>query len=111
MAVMFHVCVLIETLMATVLLVCSFRPGLVGADSVTGDSNHRDWLYWLIRGVVELGVFPAGNGSDEKLIDVVNVDYVAAAIVHVALNMTGKVKTHFFVNLGVWTGSNFHWKW
>eukprot|EP00117_Sycon_ciliatum_P033714 scpid16589/ scgid4229/ Long chain acyl-CoA synthetase 2; Protein Botrytis resistant 1; Protein LATERAL ROOT DEVELOPMENT 2 len=64
------------------------RPGLVGADSVTGDSNHRDWLYWLLRGVVELGTAPTGHGSDEKLISVVNVDYVAAATVSIAASLT-----------------------
>ena len=55
---------------------------------MTGDSNHRDWLYWLLRGVVELGTAPTGHGSDEKLISVVNVDYVAAATVSIAASLT-----------------------
>lgn len=66
------------------------RPSLVGPHELTGQCNHSDWLCYLIRGVVQLGLVPVGSGCDEKTIDVVSVDYVAAAIAFLSFSALGE---------------------
>ena len=56
---------------------------------MTGQCNHRDWLCYLLRGVVHLGIVPSGVGSDEKDIGLVSVDYVAAAVVYLSFASLG----------------------
>ncbi|WP_157246741.1 non-ribosomal peptide synthetase [Nonomuraea typhae] len=57
-----------------------FRPGLILGHTRTGATQPTDYLLIAFRGFLELGVLP----DYPRIFDVVPVDYVAAAIVHVS---------------------------
>lgn len=57
-----------------------YRPGRISGHSQTGVFNQNDFLYRLIIGCIQLGAAPAGNTS----FDLVPVDYVSQAIVHLS---------------------------
>lgn len=58
-----------------------FRPGLIGPHRDTGHANLQDWVCWLVRGCVRVGLVPTGQGCDNKEIHWVPVDQVAKAII------------------------------
>jgi thioester reductase-like protein len=57
-----------------------YRPGLVAGSSRTGVANTDDFSYRFLRGCVELGSVPEAGTQ----VDVVPVDYVTRAIVHLS---------------------------
>jgi len=57
-----------------------YRPGLVAGDSITGLWNTDDFLPRMIKGCIQLGRAP----ERDAVIDVVPVDYVSKAIVHLS---------------------------
>jgi thioester reductase-like protein len=59
-----------------------YRPGEVGGDSLTGRSDTEHFILACLKGFLQFGAFPA---LDIKM-DVAPIDYVAKAIVYLALN-------------------------
>ncbi|MGP1375923.1 MAG: non-ribosomal peptide synthetase [Almyronema sp.] len=57
-----------------------YRSGRISGHSQTGAFNASDFLYKLIQGCLQLGSAPAGDMS----LDIVPIDYIAQAIVHLA---------------------------
>ena len=57
-----------------------YRPGLVSGDSTTGICNTDDFLPRMIKGCIQLGSAP----DSEAMIEMVPVDYVSKAIVHLS---------------------------
>ncbi|WP_346293410.1 amino acid adenylation domain-containing protein [Sphaerothrix gracilis] len=57
-----------------------YRSGRISGHSETGAFNASDFLYKLIQGCIQLGSAPAGDIS----LDIVPIDYIAQAIVHLA---------------------------
>jgi len=60
--------------------VAIYRPGLVAGDSQTGTRNTGDMISTMARASLLLGAIP----DLDVMIDVVPVDYVSAAIVHLS---------------------------
>ncbi|WP_186818364.1 non-ribosomal peptide synthetase [Nocardia ninae] len=58
-----------------------YRPGRIGGHSVTGVSGRDDAFWSLIRAMVVLGAVP-DESYDAGTVDLVPVDWVAAAIAH-----------------------------
>lgn len=58
-----------------------FRPGLILGHTETGASQSIDYLLVALRGFLPLGIVP----DYPRIFDIVPVDYVAAAIVHISL--------------------------
>ena len=62
-----------------------YRPGLVSGAAETGAWNTTDMMTTLARASLAMGLAPdLDEGEKETQIDVVPVDYVSAAIVHLA---------------------------
>lgn len=61
--------------------VARYRPGEVGGDSVTGRCVLNHFLFASLRGFLQFGAMPAVD----TFLDVAPVDYVAKAIVYMAL--------------------------
>jgi len=59
-----------------------YRPGIISGHSRTGAWNHADLVWGLARACFTLGKIPALAGQ----VDVVPVDYVSRAIVHLSLH-------------------------
>jgi thioester reductase-like protein len=57
-----------------------YRVGPISGSSQTGFFNTNDFLYRLMLGYIELGSAPQG----EMLLDIIPVDYVSEAIVHLS---------------------------
>ncbi len=57
-----------------------YRVGAVSGDSQTGVFNRNDFLYKMIQGCVQLGSAPIGN----MMLDIMPVDYVSQAIIHLS---------------------------
>ena len=57
-----------------------YRVGAVSGDSQTGAFNRNDFLYKMIQGCVQLGSAPIGN----MMLDIMPVDYVSQAIIHLS---------------------------
>jgi myxalamid-type nonribosomal peptide synthetase MxaA len=62
--------------------VALYRPARVGGDSRTGAANPDDYLSRLLVGVAQLGAAPEVNWG----LDMAPIDWVAASILHLALN-------------------------
>ena len=60
-----------------------YRPAIIVGDSKTGATSSFNVLYWPIR-IFSTGRFPMVIGSKETPIDVVPVDWVADAMVHIS---------------------------
>ena len=60
-----------------------YRPAIIVGDSKTGETSSFNVLYWPIR-IFSTGRFPMVIGSTDTLIDVVPVDYVADAMLHIS---------------------------
>jgi amino acid adenylation domain-containing protein/thioester reductase-like protein len=65
------------------LSVSIYRPGYICGHRQTGVANLNDMLYRLIRGCIQMGVYP---DCPEKYWIPVPVDYVAAVIAHISLD-------------------------
>lgn len=74
--------------------VCIYRPGRISGHSQTGVFNQNDFLYRLIIGCIQLGAAPAGNTS----FDLVPVDYVSQAIIHLSKQQESLGKAFHLVN-------------
>ena len=74
--------------------VCIYRPGRISGHSQTGVFNQNDFLYRLIIGCIQLGAAPAGNTS----FDLVPVDYVSQAIIHLSHQQESLGKAFHLVN-------------
>jgi len=62
-------------------LPCSiYRPGLISGHSQTGVTNHQDLTSRLVKGSYQLGLYPDRN----REVNIVPVDYVSRAIVHLS---------------------------
>jgi L-aminoadipate-semialdehyde dehydrogenase len=61
------------------------RPGYIVGDSITGITNTDDFIWRLVKGCVQLSLVP----SMQNVINMCSVDYVAAAVVEVAMNPIG----------------------
>ncbi|MEM8781088.1 MAG: thioester reductase domain-containing protein, partial [Cyanobacteria bacterium P01_G01_bin.49] len=57
-----------------------YRVGAVSGHSQTGVFNRNDFLYKMIQGCVQLGSAPVGN----MMLDIMPVDYVTQAIIHLS---------------------------
>ena len=57
-----------------------YRVGAVSGHSQTGAYNRNDFLYKMIQGCVQLGSAPIGN----MILDIMPVDYVSQAIIHLS---------------------------
>jgi thioester reductase-like protein len=57
-----------------------YRPGFVGGDSTTGIVNTDDFMSRMIKGCIQLGCAP----DIDTMIEMVPVDYVSKAIVHLS---------------------------
>lgn len=62
------------------LSVCIYRPGRISGHSQTGVFNPNDFLYRLIIGCMQLGSVPDQDIQE----DIVPIDYVSKAIVHLS---------------------------
>jgi thioester reductase-like protein/FkbH-like protein len=75
--------------------VCIYRPGEITGHSRTGASNKDDAFCRLVRGAVQLGKIP----TLEMLVEMVPVDYVARAIVHLSQQANSRDRlVHHLVN-------------
>ncbi len=66
-----------------------YRPGLVCGDSRLIYQPQQDWFSSLIQGLLQIGALPELGDSDKLAMDIVPVDYVSAAIVHLMEQPTG----------------------
>ena len=71
-----------------------YRPGTITGDSRTGISNLDDFTCRYIKGCVELGQVP---NLDEEM-NIVPVDYVSGAVVHLSLRKESAGKIFHLVN-------------
>jgi amino acid adenylation domain-containing protein/thioester reductase-like protein len=74
--------------------VCVMRPGLVTGDSRTGRGGGGDLVTRLLASILRLGAFPEGMGE----IDLVPVDFVAAAAVWLARRRASFGRTFHLTN-------------
>jgi myxalamid-type nonribosomal peptide synthetase MxaA len=74
--------------------VCIYRLGRVSGHSETGVFNTNDFLYKLIIGCIQLGSVPDGNMME----NIVPVDYVSNAIVHLSRQKETINKVFHLVN-------------
>ncbi len=74
--------------------VCIYRLGRVSGHSKTGVFNTNDFLYKLIVGCIQLGSVPDGNMME----NIVPVDYVSNAIVHLSRQKESINKVFHLVN-------------
>ncbi len=57
---------------------------------MTGHANLHDWVCWLMRGLVKLGMAPTGLGcGEDKQIHWIPVDQVAKAVVLLSCDHRG----------------------
>ncbi|WP_131732593.1 non-ribosomal peptide synthetase [Actinomadura formosensis] len=72
-----------------------YRPSRVGGHSRTGAGGTEDALWNLIRAMIVLGAVPAEFMADTAFtVDLVPADYVAGAVVHLALRAPGGRSYH-----------------
>lgn len=64
--------------------VAIYRPGAIGGDHQTGQWNTGDYISRLLKGCIQLGSIPDPEPFSVLLNHLAPVDYVAAAIVHIA---------------------------
>ncbi|MEV6982707.1 amino acid adenylation domain-containing protein [Sphaerisporangium sp. NPDC051017] len=70
------------------------RPSRVGGHSVTGACGPDDAFWNLVRAMIVLGAAPDEGGGTAGHVDLVPVDYVAAAIVHLTRGGTPGATYH-----------------
>ena len=85
---------LVKTAGSRGLPICIYRPGLIAGDSRTGVSNLNDFACRYIKGCIQLGRIPEG----EEDLDIVPVDFVSQAIVHLSLQKESAGKVFHLVN-------------
>ncbi|MFL5541338.1 MAG: amino acid adenylation domain-containing protein [Longimicrobiaceae bacterium] len=71
-----------------------YRPARIAGDSRTGAANVDDYLSRLLKGMVQLGAAPEGAGW----VDMAPVDWVAGAILHLALRPGAAGGAYHFFN-------------
>ncbi|WP_337264684.1 MULTISPECIES: non-ribosomal peptide synthetase family protein [unclassified Serratia (in: enterobacteria)] len=71
-----------------------FRPGLILGHSETGASQSIDYLLVALRGFLPMKIVP----DYPRIFDIVPVDYVAAAIVHISLQPQARDKFFHLFN-------------
>ncbi|WBF45733.1 amino acid adenylation domain-containing protein [Serratia rubidaea] len=71
-----------------------FRPGLILGHTETGASQSIDYLLVALRGFLPMGIVP----DYPRIFDIVPVDYVAAAIVHISLQPQSRDKFFHLFN-------------
>ncbi|MER2472291.1 amino acid adenylation domain-containing protein [Photorhabdus laumondii] len=71
-----------------------FRPGLILGHTQTGASQIIDYLLVALRGFLPMGIIP----DYPRIFDIVPVDYVAAAIVHISQQPKSKGKFFHLFN-------------
>jgi phthiocerol/phenolphthiocerol synthesis type-I polyketide synthase E len=69
-----------------------YRPGVLSGDSRTGVGNTRDMVWNVLKGSIQLGVAPLGEGD----MDVTPVNYVAASVVHISLQEEALNRAYHF---------------
>ena len=62
---------------------------MIGPHGTTGHANLQDWVYWLVKGLVKLGMVPTGQGCEGKVIHWVPVEQVARAVALISLDHRG----------------------
>lgn len=77
--------------------VCIYRPTRIFGHSQTGFFNTQDFLILLLKGCIQLGKIPPLEGSEENIMP---VDYVSRAIVHLSQQTELLGKTFHLVNPG-----------
>jgi len=75
---------LVQIAMLKGLPVVVYRPGTISGHSKTGVSNKSDFINRLLCGMVQTGHYP--QGSEDSLINMAPVDYVASALVELSRN-------------------------
>jgi len=60
--------------------VCIYRVGRISGHSLTGAVATDDWLFRMIKGCIQLGMFP----KLEMMVEMIPVDYVSKAIVAIS---------------------------
>ncbi|HUF38043.1 MAG TPA: thioester reductase domain-containing protein [Anaerolineales bacterium] len=78
--------------------VAVYRPGVISGHSQTGAWNHTDLVWSLARACFTLGKIPELEGR----VDVVPVDYVSRAIVHLSLNEAPDGRVYHLGNPGTY---------
>jgi amino acid adenylation domain-containing protein/thioester reductase-like protein len=85
---------LIKTAQQRGLLISSYRIGRVSGHSKTGVFNINDFLYKLIIGCIQLGSVPDRDIQE----DIMPVDYVSQAIIHLSKQQKALGKAFHLVN-------------
>nr|AAT12283.1 LtxA [Lyngbya majuscula] len=70
------------------------RPGRISGDTTTGIGNTDDTFWQIVRAIVVLGVVPDIVYQDDAGIDLMPVDRVASAIVHLSRHKQSISKVH-----------------
>lgn len=79
--------------------VAIYRPGAIGGDHRTGQWNTGDYISRLLKGCIQLGSIPDPEPFAVLLNHLAPVDYVAAAIVHIAHQETAySTSAHHIIN-------------
>lgn len=71
-----------------------YRPGLILGHTKTGASQSIDYLLVALRGFLPMGIVP----DYPRIFDIVPVDFVASAIVHISMNPEGNGKFFHLFN-------------
>jgi thioester reductase-like protein len=71
-----------------------YRPGPISGHSQTGVFNPNDFLYRLMQGYIQLGSAPQGAMP----LDILPVDYVSKAIVHLSQNPQSQGKVFHLIH-------------
>ena len=78
-----HVGMIVPSLVQVVI----YRPSLIGPDSVSGESNHSDWLTRLMDGVIRCGRVPMLPENEPHSLNMVSVDFCSNVIVNEIISM------------------------
>ncbi|KTD37466.1 polyketide synthase [Legionella nautarum] len=71
-----------------------YRPGNISGDSRTGVCSSSDFVGIMLRGCIELGFAP----DNDAFVDVVPIDYVSRALVHLSLKQSAIGEKYNLVN-------------
>jgi thioester reductase-like protein len=75
-----------------------YRPGRISGDTVNGICGRDDAFWTVLRGSMEAGAVPDGPGWQTATADLVPVDYVARAIIHLCAHHNAEGRTYHLVN-------------
>jgi len=75
-----------------------YRPSRVTGDTATGAGHGEDAFWTVVKACLELGLVPQGEPWDGLQADLVPADYVAAAVVHLALNVPADGSVYTLAN-------------